>query len=192
VTNPRAYIRALLPIAILAAGATIVSAAIYQLRIGGTAGNPFSVADHPAEGKTMAEPAPTFELPSLGGGPAIAFPPSGHVTVLNFWGSWCGPCAIEAPGLQRVWVAYRLRGVRFVGVDELDNDGAGRAFVREFHLTYPSAKDPSGSLADDFALYGMPTTFVVDRAGVLRVRFVGYVDENDLRRAIDQVLAGSR
>ena len=189
--NPRAYVRVLLPIAIVIAGATIVSAAIYQLRIGGSAGNPLSVANHPAEGKAMAEPAPAFELPSLGGGPAIAFPPSAHVTVLNFWGSWCGPCAIEAPGLQRVWVDYRRRGVRFIGVDELDNDAAGRAFVREFGLTYPSAKDPAGSLVNDFALFGMPTTFVVDRDGMLRDRFVGYVDEGDLRRVLDQMLGGS-
>ena len=97
----------------------------------------------------------------------------------------------EAPGLQRVWVDYRHRGVRFIGIDELDNDAAGRAFVREFGLTYPSAKDPAGSLVNDFALFGMPTTFVVDRNGMLRERFVGYVDESDLRRVLDQVLGGS-
>src|SRR5439155_489427 len=55
VNSPRAYVRVLLPIAIIAAGATVISGAIYQLRIGGTSGNPLSVAYHPAEGKTMAE-----------------------------------------------------------------------------------------------------------------------------------------
>ena len=188
--SPRAYVRVFLPIAIIAAGATVVSAAIYQLRLGGANDSLLLVADHPAEGTSMNEPAPTFELPALEPGPPISFPPSGHVTVLNFWASWCGPCTIEAPGLQRTWTAYRKRGVRFIGVDQRDSDGAGRAFVSEFGITYPSAKDPSGSLADDFALYGLPTTFVVDRNGSLRERFVGYVDEADLRRVINQILEG--
>jgi thiol-disulfide isomerase/thioredoxin len=191
VNNPRAYLRALLPIAVLAGVITVVSAALYELRIGTSSGGPLTVANHAAVGNPMNEPAPTFDLPALEGGSTIAFPPGGHVTVLNFWGSWCGPCAIEAPGLQRVWVDYRQRGVRFIGVDELDNDAAGQAFVREFGLTYPSAKDPAGSLVNDFALFGMPTTFVVDRDGTLRDRFVGYVDEGDLRRVLDKVLGGS-
>ena len=186
--NPHAYVRALVPIAILSAGVAIVSAAVYQLRVGGANDSLLLVADHPAEGTSMNETAPTFELPALKPGPPIAFPPSGHVTVLNFWASWCAPCAIEAPGLQRTWTAYRKRGVRFIGVDQRDSDGAARAFVSEFGISYPSAKDPSGSLADDFALYGLPTTFVVDRDGVLRERFVGYVDETDLRRVLDQIL----
>jgi thiol-disulfide isomerase/thioredoxin len=181
----------LLPIAVLAGVITVAGAALYELRIGTSSGGPFTVANQAAVGKPMNEPAPTFDLPTLAGGSTIAFPAGGHITVLNFWGSWCGPCAIEAPGLQRVWVDYRSRGVRFIGADELDNDAAGRAFVREFGLTYSSAKDPAGSLLNDFALFGMPTTFVVDRGGILRERFVGYVDESDLRRVLDQVLGGN-
>ena len=190
-TNPRAYVRALLPIAVLVGVIAVVSAALYELRTGPRSGDRFAIANQAAVGRPMNEQAPRFDLPDLAGRSAIAFPSDGYVTVLNFWGSWCGPCAIEAPGLQRVWADYRRRGVRFIGVDELDNDAAGRAFVSEFELTYPSAKDPAGSLTDDFALYGMPTTFVIDGKGVLRFRFVGYVDESDLRRFLDQVLGGT-
>src|SRR5207245_4720928 len=141
VNNPRAYVRVLLPIAVIAAAITVVSAALFELRIGTSSGGPFTIANHAAVGKPMNEPAPTLDLPALAGGSAIAFPRGGNITVVNFWGSWCGPCATEAPGLQRLWVDYRHRGVRFIGVDERDNDAAGRAFVREFGLTYPSAKD---------------------------------------------------
>jgi cytochrome c biogenesis protein CcmG/thiol:disulfide interchange protein DsbE len=81
--------------------------------------------------------------------------------------------------------------VRFLGVDERDNDPAGRAFVAEFKIGYPSVSDPSGSLANPYRLYGMPTTFVIDASGNLRYRFVGYVDALALQTALNSVVGRS-
>ncbi len=112
----------------------------------------------------------------------------GRVVVLNFWATWCTPCRLEAPGLERTAKAYRDRGVRFLGVDERDNDPAGRAFVKEFGITYPSGSDPPGRLAFSYELFGMPTTFVIDGGGTIRYRFVGYVTEDALRSALDPLV----
>jgi cytochrome c biogenesis protein CcmG/thiol:disulfide interchange protein DsbE len=76
-------------------------------------------------------------------------------------------------------------------VNERDNDAAGQAFLDEFRLGYPAVSDPSGSLGDDYDLYGMPTTFVIDASGIIRYRFVGYVQEDSLRGALDAVLQGA-
>jgi len=152
----------------------------------------FSVADYQAEAEIQQGQAPDFTLPSLQGGKPITLSSlGGHVTVLNFWGSWCAPCRIEAPGLEQTWENYRSRGVRFLGVDERDNDAAGRAFVSEFHLGYPSVTDASGRLAEPYGLFGMPTTFVIDAEGQLRYRFVGYLNADILRSTLDTVLQGS-
>ncbi len=73
--------------------------------------------------------------------------------------------------------------------DGADDDAAGRAFVDEFRLRYPSVTDPSGSLAYDYELIGFPTTFIIDPAGTIRYRFVGYLDEDVLEKALSDVLS---
>ena len=172
-----------------AVAAVVATLALMELRTRGTSSiGGFTVANYKARAEVENTPALDFELPSLEGGSPIALSSFRcHVVVLNFWASWCGPCRIEAPGLRRVSERYRDRGVRFLGVDYRDNDAAGRAFVDEFRLKYPSVTDPSGSLADDYGLIGFPTTFIIDPAGTIRYRFVGYLDEDVLEDALNDV-----
>jgi len=174
----------------LAAAAVVATLAVMELRTRGTSSiGGFTVANYRARAEIENTPAPDFELASLDGGTPIALSSfRGHVVVLNFWASWCAPCRLEAPGLRRVSEGYRDRGVRFLGVDYRDDDAAGRAFVGEFRLRYPSVTDPSGSLAYDYELIGFPTTFIIDPAGTIRYRFVGYLEEEVLEDALNDVL----
>jgi len=178
----------------LAVAAAVATLALMELRARGTASiGGFTVANYRARAEVENTPAPDFELPSLEEGAPIALSSfRGHVVVLNFWASWCAPCRLEAPGLRRVSERYRDRGVRFLGVDYRDDDAAGRAFVDEFRLRYPSVTDPSGSLAYDFELIGFPTTVIIDPAGTIRYRFVGYLDEGVLEEALNDVLSRVR
>jgi cytochrome c biogenesis protein CcmG, thiol:disulfide interchange protein DsbE len=172
--------------------ALAVGVAIIEFRARGTATiGGFSVANFRARAETENRPAPPIELPSLAGGGRISLGAfKGESVVLNFWASWCLPCRREAPGLQWTWEHYRSEGIQFLGVDERDNDPAGRAFTREFRVTYPSGKDPAGSLADDYELVGMPTTFIIDANGIIRYRFLGYLDRDVLQAAVEDVLSG--
>jgi DsbE subfamily thiol:disulfide oxidoreductase len=171
----------------------VVALAVVEFRTRGTAGvQSIGVADYRAHAETRSEAAPGFSLPSLDGDGSVSLASfRGKIVVLNFFASWCAPCRLEAPGLRKVSEDYADRGVQLLGVDFRDNDAAGQAFMHEFGLDYPAASDASGSLADDFALYGMPTTFVIDADGVIRYRFVGYVQEESLRGALDALLDGS-
>jgi thiol-disulfide isomerase/thioredoxin len=167
--------------------------AFAEYRARGTTGvEGISVADYAASAEIQAGPAPEFTLPALGSGGSISLSSfKGHVTVLNFWATWCAPCRREAPGLERTWEMYRPDGVRFLGVDERDNDPAGEAFVAEFKIGYPSATDQAGQLAYSYRLFGMPTTFVIDTSGNLRYRFVGYLTAPVLKTALNTVLGKS-
>ncbi|MBI2238985.1 MAG: TlpA family protein disulfide reductase [Actinobacteria bacterium] len=147
------------------------------------------VADFRAQARVEERPAPPFELPALDGPGSIALDDfAGRVIVLNFWASWCGPCRAEAPELERTWEAYREEGVQFLGIDYRDDRAAAQAFQREFGITYPSVYDPGGALAFDYGLLGVPTTFVIDRDGLVRYRFTGRIDRTILSGALDDVL----
>lgn len=166
----------------------VIALAFLELRSKGTSGiGGLTVADRLAVAETQNEPAPSFAIESLGGGTVSLDALRGHIVVLNFWATWCTPCRKEAPAFQRLSDEYRDRGVRFLGMNERDSRAAAQSFFREFKLRYPSGFDPSGALADDFALYAMPTTFLVDPSGTLRYRFVGYLDEPTLRSAIESL-----
>ena len=110
----------------------------------------------------------------------------GKVVVVNFWGSWCGPCRKEQPVLQRLSEEYEGR-VQFVGVDFIDDQAAAREFVREFGVTYPSVID-DGPLAHQFGVPYAPATFLVDRSGEMRYKLLGAQEEDELRTYIEELL----
>ena len=114
---------------------------------------------------------------------------AGHVTVVNFWATWCGPCEAEQPALQQVWSQYRDRGVEFVGVDYRDDNAAAAAWVDRFGVTYPSVADAPGGWADDFSLRGAPTTYVADASGRIRFQISGATTVDELSSVLDELLA---
>lgn len=102
-----------------------------------------------------------------GGGPALAARVRalhGHPIVVNFWGSWCGPCRDEFPIFQRVALETGRR-VGFLGVDVQDSRGAAAKFLRTVPVSYPSYTDPQKKIATDFGLIGTPSTAFYDRGG---------------------------
>ena len=173
--------------------ALLLYLAAVELGTEGVQGGALSIANYQARAEVEDTPAPDFELPLLedGGGSLRLSSLRQHVVVLNFWASWCAPCRLEASDLQSAWEDYRDRGVRFVGVDELDDRFAAKGYIGEFAITYPSVFDPSGSLADDYAFIGLPATYVIDRVGTIRYRFQGFLDGGTLRSSLDDVLAGT-
>jgi len=182
--------RALVTLLLVGLAGLVLLAAMTELlardREGSSAG--ITVANFRAVAESDGRRAPAFTLPSLDGSDIHLSERPGQVIVLNFWASWCAPCRVEASDLQGVWDRYRDRGVRFIGVDYLDDDASGRAFVDEFAVTYPSAVDQAGSLASEYEVIGVPTTFVISPDGTIVFRFTGRIDAAVLSRALDDVL----
>lgn len=104
--------------------------------------------------------APGWALPALGDPArkvALAQFGSGPV-VINFWASWCGPCRKEMPALAAA--ARRLIGtVNFVGVDTSDDRNAAIAFAATSGVAYPLVFDPQARVADNYGVFGLPTTY---------------------------------
>ena len=115
---------------------------------------------------------------------------AGKVVVINFWGSWCGPCRVEAPELRAVHEATRARGVEFLGVDVKDQRDLAIAFEDRFGIAYPSIFDPRGEVSlqfQNFPANAIPTTIVIDRAGRVASLFPRPLREVDLLPVVEQL-----
>ncbi len=120
-------------------------------------------------------PAPDFTLTDFDGAPVTLHSLRGQVVILNVWASWCGPCRAEMPALQRVYDANRARGLVTLGVNSTvqDTANAARDFARAMNVTFPLALDYDGAVTTRYRVQALPTTFILDRRGVIRSVIVG-------------------
>ncbi len=133
-------------------------------------------------GDSLLGPAPTVGLED--------FP--GQVVVLNVWGSWCGPCREEAPGLQQVYETTRATGVTVLGIDVRDDRDAAADFMRDRGLTYPSIFDnPGRSLVAlrGFPRNTVPSTIVLDREHRVAAVFLTTVRIGELLPVVQRIAA---
>ena len=122
--------------------------------------------------------APGFTLRRLDRPGELSFPLAGKAVVVNFWASWCEPCAEEARALDEVWRKYRSRGLVVLGVDARDFDGDARRFARKYGMSYPIVHDGPGKLLEPYGVTGFPETFFVDRRGKVVGKMSGQVNAN--------------
>ena len=107
----------------------------------------------------------------------------GRPMVLNFWASWCDPCRREMPALEDVYEQVRPR-ISFVIIDNQDARAPALALLQATGVQYPSGFDPSGAVARDYGLYGMPTTVFIAPGGRIVGRIIGELTADRLRSAM--------
>jgi thiol-disulfide isomerase/thioredoxin len=136
--------------------------------------------------------APEFSGTLLGGGGFSSTELAEDVAVLNFWGSWCGPCRVETPEFQEVYAEVRAEGVQFLGLNVKEtSEQFALAFVDRFGIEFPSLYDPRGEVALAFRNYPantIPSTIVLDPQGRVAAVYTGTVSQEDLRTVLDRLL----
>jgi len=156
-------------------------------RVPSAVGAPLSSSPSPREGFL----APDFTLDTLQGEKVTLSDLRGKIVIINLWATWCPPCRAETPALENSYEQYKDSGVVILGVDltnqDLESDVI--AFVQEFGLTYPILLDRDGSVSALYQLKGLPTTFFVNREGIIRTVVVGGpMSETFIRSKIEALL----
>ena len=177
-------------IVVLLAGCTAQTAGDEQTRTGSRTGfiGGQSLTRLPADGR---RPAPVITGTALMGGSRLTTADyAGKVIVINVWGSWCAPCRKEAPDLAAA--SQQTAAVaQFVGLDIRDYDKApAQAFVRAFHVPYPSIYDPRGTQLVKFTELppsAIPSTLIIDRKGRIAARVIGVISRTTLVQMINDM-----
>jgi cytochrome c biogenesis protein CcmG, thiol:disulfide interchange protein DsbE len=128
-------------------------------------------------GPKIGRAAPELSLTGVNGNMVRLSDLRGKVVLLNFWASWCPPCREEIPSLVALLRLMEGKNFRMLTVAV---DQAGRpaieAFFRKTGVSIPAYPDPAGVAAKPYGITGVPETFIIDKSGILRKKFIGPLD----------------
>jgi len=176
------YYKLLIIVAI--AGLLLVLGVVGVLLIQGSPKN--EVPGKPAS--AVRELAPNFMLPTLNGGDFHLGDYKGKPVLINFFASWCLPCREEMPALEKITHEYAPKGVVFLGIAVDDTEEKMKAFIAKYGVTFPVGLDKTGEIQKSFGLYGIPTTYFIDKQGVINYSHSGAVTEALLHHELDKLL----
>jgi peroxiredoxin len=148
------------------------------------------VAPSANAGVGKGQKAPEFALPTLKGPTLSLASLRGKVVLIDFWAQWCEPCKKELPELDRLAKTYASKGVVVLAVNIDKQRGNAERLVKQLGLGLDVLLDPAGSVAASYDPPKMPTSFVVDKRGIVRYvneGFEGPGDVDRFKRQLDEL-----
>jgi len=133
-------------------------------------------------------PAPDLKLSDLDGKPVSLDDYRGQIVLVNNWATWCPPCKAEMPALQAYYDSHSHDGFTIVAIDAGDPAAAVQDFVREFGLTFPVWSDPEMKALDAFRNKGLPSSYVIDGSGTVRLAWTGAISREMLEKHVTPLL----
>ena len=133
------------------------------------------------------DPAPAFSAPGAAGGTVSLAGYRHEPLYLNFFASWCVPCNEEAPSVARLFNKYRAKGLRVVGVNELEDKTKALAFAHQYKWPFAIAVD-DGSVGNAFGVIGLPVHVFIDKRANVSTFRLGEMDPGEIEDAIKKIL----
>ncbi len=136
-------------------------------------------------GVRLGNLAPDFTLLDLEGNQVSLSDFRGETVFINFWATWCPPCRAEMPEIEAVYQEYKDKGVVVIGVDILEPEDVVRQFVEQGGYSWIFVLDTSGEVAANYEIAAIPTSFFIDREGIIQAVNIGAMT----KRAMEAKLA---
>lgn len=170
-------------IILAAAGlALALGVAVFLLMHGSAVNQPSGNLSEPRE------TAPPFSLALLDGNTFQLSDHKGKPVLINFFASWCLPCREEMPVLEKIVRRYRSEGVVFLGIAVDDTEEKMKDFIKRYGVTFPVGLDKTAEIQKSYNLYGIPTTYFIDKDGIINYSHSGAVTEELLKHELDKLL----
>jgi peroxiredoxin len=138
----------------------------------------------PVQGK----PAPNFAFRYPDGKSYALADFKGQPVIVNFWATWCPPCRREMPGLVKAYETYKDDGLMIIEVDVAEPPETVAKFVQEYNMTMPVVLDQRQEVTRLYRTDSFPTSFFIDKDGVIQVRWVGYLPEDQLELNLKKIM----
>ena len=115
----------------------------------------------------------------------------GKVVFLNFWATWCGPCRVEMPSMEALYKKFSDKGLEILAVNCGEDQAAVRSFMKNEKLSFPALLDLDGRVSQNYGIQAIPTTYLIDRDGMIILRLVGSIDWNTpkIHAALESLLS---
>ncbi len=134
--------------------------------------------------------APEFSLPALDGRQVSLNDLRGQIVLINFWATWCPPCRAEMPEIQALYESHRGQNFTVLAINQAEDDRSASQFAQQLRLTFPILLDRDGAIARQYQLQALPTSFFIDRDGVIRAASLGQMNraymEAELAKLLEQ------
>jgi len=140
--------------------------------------------------KSVNNKAPDFSLKDAHGRSLSLSSLRGKVVLINFWATWCPPCKAEMPSMNRLYNEIRNRGFEIVAISTDNSLSTIRDFLARNRIDFPVLFDETKSVTRQYHVFSMPTTFLIDRNGMIVEKFYGEEDWTDpaIRKKIEKLL----
>ncbi len=152
------------------------------------------IDSNPREGngafRGEGDPAPDFALLDLEGNSITLSQFRGNVVFINFWATWCPPCRAEMPEIEALYREYQDQGVVVIGVDIAEPEDMVRKYLRRGGYSWNFVLDTTGKVSNDFRVTSLPTSFFLDRTGVVRAIGVGGMTKRNMESKLAEAMGG--
>jgi peroxiredoxin len=122
------------------------------------------------------KPAPNFTLKDTKGKTWNLADLKGQVVFINFWATWCPPCRKEMPSMQRVYSTLPADKFKMLAILSNDDPAIADSFTAKGGFTFPILVDPEKKTAQTYGITGVPETFIIDKQGIIREKYIGAVE----------------
>lgn len=176
-TTPKAGIWRLVAFVLVLVFVAVVVAWVLGSRGGGTT-NPTAIG----------QDAPEIALPDLGGEMVSLASLRGKVVLINFWATWCPPCREEMPDIEDVYRRFKDRGFVVLAVNLQEDSGTVAEFVQRLGLSFTIVLDTSGEVSETYRVFSLPTSYFVDRDGVIRDANIGGMTRDIIEAKLEKIM----